>query len=710
MNTPDHNLLDRELSWLSFSDRILQEARDPRVPLYERIKFLAIYSSNLDEYFRVRIASLRSLLTLKKKAKKKLGLDPAELLDRIKGIVEGQQEEFGAIFRKKIIPELRAHNVFLIGEGELTPEEQESVRAYFKEHVESLITPVFISENKEPPFLHNRALYFAVKLLPRVAPVTAPPADQPPEEDGYRYAIVEIPSQKLPRFIVVPQKSEATHIIFLDDVVRACLPEIFPNHDVIAAYSVKLTRDAELYLFDEFSGNLLEKIKQALGKRKDGVPSRFLYDRAMPKRFVGIMRDIFSLSKQDLMPGARYHNFSDLMDFPNPGDPALTYEPLPPLCHRDLDSYPTMFEAIRNKDSVLFYPYQSYDYVIRFLEEAAGDPSVTSIKISLYRVAKNSRIIDAILRAAAKGKSVTAFVELKARFDEESNLHWAEELEKAGVRVLYSFPGLKVHAKLCLVTSQTGDRTVQYAYLSTGNFNERTSKAYTDLGFFTADERLTKEVDRVFEFLGGKSKDPDCDHLLVAPFNMRKRFIDLIDREIKHARKGQPASMILKLNNLEDPEIIEKLYEASIEGVKISLIVRSVCCLIPGMKKVSENISAVSIIDRFLEHGRICIFHNRGDEEFYLASADWMVRNLSRRVEVAFPVYNIELRNEIRKIVELQLEDNTKARIIMKPEENRYKKPTSRERIRSQIATYELLKQEGERPHPATPPPASIGP
>lgn len=701
MKKADPNLTDRELSWLSFSERILQEARDPGVALYERIKFLAIFSSNLDEYFRVRIASLRSLLSLKKKTKKKLGIDPSVLLDKSKQVIERQQEEFGAIFRKRIIPELRAHDIFLIDENELDPQQQPSVRAYFKEHVEPLMAPIFISENKEPPYLHNKSLYFVLKLLPRAAP--APPPDQPEDDDGYKYAILEIPSQQLPRFVVLPGKGKAMHILFLDDVVRFCLPEVFPNHEVIAAYSVKLTRDAELYLFDEFTGNLLEKIKEALSKRRDGVPCRFLYDRAMPRKFLRMMRDIFSLSKEDLVPGVRYHNFSDLMDFPNPGDPALSGEALPPLRHPELDNYPTMFEAVRSKDFILFYPYHSYDYVIRFLQEAAGDSSVVSIKISLYRLAKNSRIIEALLGAAARGKSVTAFVELKARFDEESNLHWAEELEKGGVRVLYSFPGLKVHAKLCLVSSLTGDRTIQYAYLATGNFNERTANTYADLGYFTSDERLTKEVDRVFEFLAGKSKDPDCDHLLVAPFKMRERFIKLIDREIKHARDGQPAYMILKMNSLEDPEMIEKLYEASIEGVQVRLIVRGICCLIPGMKKLSENISAISIIDRFLEHGRVYIFHNGGDEQYYLASADWMVRNLSRRVEVAFPIYNIELRNEIRKTVDLQLQDNTKARLIMDHADNKYKRPTSRERIRSQIATYELLKQQAQRQsHPKT--------
>ncbi|HYQ85912.1 MAG TPA: polyphosphate kinase 1 [Bacteroidota bacterium] len=695
MKAPNHNLTDRELSWLSFSERILQEARDPRVPLYDRIKFLAIFSSNLDEYFRVRIASIRSLLDLKKKTKKKLGIDPAGLLDEIRKIVQRQQEEFGSIFRKQVIPELRSHGVFLTGESEIESAQRRFALGYFKEHVESLITPFFIAENKEAPFLQNKGLYLAVKLRPRTNPIPASGKDE--DGGGYKFAIVEIPSQRLPRFIVVPEKGKGTHILFLDDVVRISLPEIFPRHEVISAYSIKLSRDADLYLWDEFAGNLLEKIKLGLSKRKDGAPCRFLYDADMPKKFLRMMREVFSLSKEDLVAGGRYHNFNDLIDLPNPGGAELSYEPMPPLPHRNLDSYPTMFESIRNKDSILAYPYQSYEYVIRFLQEAARDPSVTSLQITLYRVAQNSQIVNALLEAAARGKAVTAFVELKARFDEESNLHWAEELEKAGVRVLYSFPGLKVHAKLCLVSSSLGDRAIQYAYLGTGNFNERTAKAYADLGFFTADERLTKDVHNVFEFLAGNSKRPHCENLLVAPFSMRERFIELVDREIKHASQGQPAYMILKMNSLEDSEMIEKLYEASIEGVKVWLIVRGVCCLIPGLKRISENITAVSIIDRFLEHSRVYIFHSGGEEQCYLSSADWMVRNLSRRVEVAFPIFNIELKNEIRKMIDLQLQDNTKARIIFDHRDNQYKRSTSRERIRSQTATYEFLRQQADQ-------------
>lgn len=690
MDSPDkHIIVNREISWLSFSERILQEARDPRNPLFDRIKFLAIYSSNLDEYFRVRVASLRSLLHLKKKSMKKLNIDPEDLLREIQSIVLDQQDQLGNILTKHILPELRANGIFLVTDGELSPGARRCAREYFAERVAPLVSPVFLGENKEAPFLHNRAIYLAVGLLPhRTAPAGEPGAGGADPQ----YAILEIPTPALPRFFAVPEEGGTT-ILFLDDVVRLGLPEIFPNHDVVSAFSIKMTRDADLRIEDEFAGNFLEKVKQGLKERLKGNPCRFLYDAAMPKEFLKTMREVFSLSREDLVSGGRYHNFSDLMDLPNPHDPALREPPVAPLCVSDLDHHHSMFEAIRSRDIILHYPYQSYDYLLRLLREAASDPTVTSVRITLYRVARTSRVIEALLALAARGKSVTAFVELKARFDEESNLHWAEELEKGGARVLYSFPGLKVHAKLCLITSEVADRKIRYAYLSTGNFNERTAAVYSDMGFFTADERITVDVENIFEFLGRNTKNPQCEHLLVAPFNMRESFLGLLDREIKHARHGEPAYAILKMNSLEDPEIIEKLYEASIEGVKIYLIVRGICCLLPGMKKVSENISAISIVDRYLEHSRVYLFHNGGDERCYLASADWMVRNFSRRVEVAFPIYNVELRNEIRGILDLQLRDNVKARIISVDQNNKYKKAGPGESVRAQAAAYEYLKR-----------------
>ncbi len=690
----------RELSWLAFSQRILQEAQDQSVPLYERIKFLSIFSSNLDEYFRVRVASLRSLFSLRKKSRKKLGFDPEGLIEEIRKIVDRQQNDFGTILRTQILPQLRSHGVFLVREDELEPQQQEFVKRYFEETVAPLLAPVFIGENKAAPHLHDRGLYFAAKLLPRVgSELRTEPRETENEDEGeYKYAIVEIPVRRLPRFAHLPGSKEGSTILFLDDVIRLSLPEVFPHHDVISAFAIKLTRDAELHLGDEYDGNMLDKIKRGLEERRNGVPCRFLYDASMPGSFLKRLRKTFALSKQDLIAGGRYHNLSDLMALPNSGNPALSYPPLPPLHHGELESYSSMFAAIRVKDVLLVYPYQSYDYVLRFLREAAADSSVASIQITLYRVAKQSVIVKTLLEAAARGVSVTAFVELKARFDEESNVHWVEELEKGGVRVLYSFPGLKVHAKICLVERRQGDGTARFVYLGTGNFNENTARMYVDYGLFSADERLTSEVQQVFEILAGTRKRPQAEHLLIAPFNMRERFLGLIDREIKHARAGHSACIIAKMNGLEDAEMIEKLYEASIEGVKVSLIVRGVCCLNPQIRRISDNITAISIIDRFLEHGRVYIFHNNGDEQYYLASADWMTRNLSRRIEVAFPIYDGELRTEIRKTVDLQLRDTMKARIISRNGSNTYRKSESPGTVHSQVAIYNHLRHRVGEP------------
>ncbi|MBI4547223.1 MAG: polyphosphate kinase 1 [Ignavibacteriae bacterium] len=691
MKRKDYQYFNRELSWLSFSYRVLQEAKDPRVPLYERIKFLAIFSSNLDEFFRVRVASLKGLLNLKKKAKKKLEIHPADLLKEIKKTVHRQQEEFGSIFRKQILSKLNEHGIYLINETELNEEQREFAQSYFRQCIEPIIAPMFISKNKEAPFLQNQSLYLATKLLPKR--IIGNPDIQADEDVEYRYAIVEIPSQQLPRFVTLPKIDGNNYIMFLDDIVRLSLPEIFPNHEIVTAYAIKLTRDAELYIEDEFTGDLLEKIKIGLGKRKTGIASRFLYDTAMPKNFLKLLRKTFSFTKGDLVPGARYHNFNDFFSFPDPKFPGLMFEPLPPLRHRVLDAHNSMFDAIRARDFMLYYPYHSFDHVLEFLQEAADDPNVTSMKITLYRVANNSLIVKPLTDAALRGKAVTAFVEVKARFDEESNLRWAEELEKAGVKVLYSLPGLKVHAKMCLVSRNEGNHVYNYLYLSTGNFNEKTAQVYCDLGFFTADQRLTKDAERIFDFISGNGKNVDGDHVIVAPFTMRETFLDLIDNEINHARHNNGGYMILKMNSLEDREIMEKLYDANNVGVKIWLIVRGICCLVPGVEGMSENIKVVSIVDRFLEHARIYIFHNGGDEKYFLASADLMTRNLSRRIEVAFPVFNEALKHELKKIIDLQLQDDVKARIIDKKQSNKYKRSKSDNCISSQVATYEYLRE-----------------
>ncbi len=690
-----YKTINREISWLQFNARVLQEAADSRNPLYERIKFLAIYSSNLDEFFRVRVASLRSLLNLKKGSHKDLEIEPAKLLKKIHKIVRSQQEGFGRIFQTKIIPELHKHHIFLINEKELTEEQAEEVRRYFSHQVLPVLQPVFLNPGSQLPFLKNKSIYFAVELAARAESIAE--RELVPMKADSQYAIIEIPSDQLGRFFTLTRKGRTTNILFLDDVIRLSLKQLFPQHSVLGAYAIKLTRDAELHIDDEFQGDLLAKINEGLGSRKKGIPSRFLYDPSMPAPMLETFAKLFKLTEDDMIPGGRYHNFSDLMSFPNPGITALENKPLPLLSHADLKDKKSLFAAIEENDVLLTYPYQSYDYLIQFLKEAATDPAVIAVKITLYRVASNSQVIEQLKEAVKAGKEVTAFIEIKARFDEERNLYWAGELERSGIRVLYSFPGLKVHGKLCIVTRQVAGEKKRYCYLSTGNFNEKTATLYTDFGFFTTDPRITKEIKEVFQILNRKERSADFEHLLVAPFTLRKSLIKFIDREIKHVQEGKKGRIILKLNSLEDEEMVAKLYEASIAGVRIHLIVRGICCAVCGNPEFSANIKGISIIDRYLEHSRLYYFYNDGNERVYLSSADWMTRNLSHRIEVAFPIYDSEIRELLRAMIDLQLKDNTKARLLSKGKMNHYKRPRAgAEKIQSQIDSYKLLRAKNK--------------
>jgi len=654
---------NRDLSWLSFNERVLQEAADESVPLFERIKFLAIFSSNLEEFFRVRVAFIRSLLELKRKTKKVLDFDPEELLGQIHKKVNSLQTKFGIIFKNTIIPELAKHKIFIKSESELNREQLDFAEEYFSNTIRPLINPILLVRNKVKPFLKSGNLYLAVKLI----------SSDAKSKKNFTYALVEIPVDKLQRFIILPSSNGETNVIFIDDVIRTGLAEMFSGFDIVEVRSVKLTRDAELYIDDEFTGSILDKIKKNLTKRSTGVPSRFLYDEDMSKSFLKFLKESISLSKEDLVAGAKYHNFSDFMNFPHPFIKALEYELLRPAVNSELSSVRNIQDIISKKDFLLHYPYDSFEPVIKFIENAAFDKNVKWIRITLYRVAKNSQIVSVLLNALKNGKEVTIFVEIKARFDEELNITYAKELEEAGAKIIYSIPGLKVHAKLCLISRTENGEMKNYGYLSTGNFNEKTAKIYSDLGLFTSDKDITRDMEKLFYFLEGKISDPVFENLLVAQFNMKKDFIKLIDNEIENASKGRNALIIIKVNSLEDKKMIDKLYEAGNSGVQIKLIVRGVCCLIPGVKGLSENIEAISIVDRFLEHSRIFIFHNNGDEKIYLSSADWMKRNLSRRIETAFPVRDENIKKRIKEFVKLQLEDNSKARIINENQDNNYR-------------------------------------
>jgi len=671
---------DRELSWLSFNYRVLQEAKDSSVPLYERIKFLAIFSSNLDEYFRVRVASLRSLLLLKQKTQKQLKFDPEELLKKINKRVVEYQEEYGRIFNESIIPELRDQNIFLVNEQNVPAEHLAYLKEYFSEFILPYINPMLLQKKKITPFLKNKSLYLAITLESI--------AYDDDIKKKNKYALVEIPNE-LKRFLVLPSNGRFT-IMFIDDIIRLNLQSVFPGYRILSVYSLKLTRDAELYIDDEFTGDLLEKIKKGLSKRKIGVPCRFLYDKNMPPEFLEYLKETFQLSGNDLVKGGKYHNLNDLFGFPNPGYKHLSDPPAVPLCVPVFENQQSMISVIERQDVLVSYPYQDYSYVIKLLNEAAADPLVTRIKITLYRVASDSKVVKALMKAAANGKKITAFVEVKARFDEESNILWAAELEKSGVKVLYSFPGLKVHSKLCLIYRVKENATRLYAYLATGNFNEKTAKVYADHGLFTSHSGITGEVEKVFDFLSNKEEDYNFNHLLVAKFNLRSEIYKLIDQEISLARNGKNASMILKMNSIEDKKMILKLYEASSAGVKIKLIIRGICCLIPGKEVLSENIEIISIVDRYLEHARVFIFNNNDNPVYYLGSADLMSRNLNRRIEVVFPVYDINIQAQLQKFIDIQINDNVKARIIDRKQVNCYRY-TDAEPVRSQSEIYNYL-------------------
>jgi polyphosphate kinase len=683
----ENTYFDRELSWLSFNHRVLQEAIDPTVPLYERIKFLAIYSSNLDEFFRVRVASLRSLLNLKEKSQKKLSFQPRILLQKIKEKVNSQQEEFGRIYREEIIPKLAEENIYLIDESKLDDEQKEFVKSYFNDQVLPYVQPTLLDKNKISTFLHNKSIYLAARLKSKKKQKSSSRT----KLQRFKYAIVEIPSDKLGRFITLPSNDIKHFVIFLDDIIRYNLESVLPGYRIESCYSIKLTRDAELYIDDEFTGDLLSKIQKGLSKRKTGAPSRFLYDKNMPGDFLKFLQDTLQLNKNDLIPGGKYHNFNDFFSFPVFNKPHLQYEPMPPQTCNELDGVVLMFDVICSKDILLSFPYQSYGYVLKFLEEAADDVNVKSIKITLYRIANDSLVIRSLVKAAENGKDVTAFVEVKARFDEETNFTSVDILEKAGVKVYFSFPGLKVHSKLCLVERKEKDKSIFYSYLSTGNFNEKTARIYSDYGLFTSNQDIGKEVKKLFDFLERKSEHEKFKHLLVAPFNLRDTLRELAEKEIKNASEGKKAEITLKLNSLEDRKMIKLLYKAAEVGVKINLIIRGICCFANGRTESIKNIKAISIVDRYLEHSRVYIFHNNGEPKYYLASADWMKRNLSRRIEVAFPVYDREIQKQIRKIIDIQLNDNVRARIINEKQDNTYLMSNGLEKIRSQYAIYSYL-------------------
>ncbi|MBT4482626.1 MAG: polyphosphate kinase 1 [Candidatus Latescibacteria bacterium] len=674
--------INREISWLSFNERVLQEAADPVTPLIERLKFLGIFSSNLDEFFRVRVATIKRIMKEGKKAKVLLGENPVKIFNEIEQTVIKQQETFDEIYRN-ILKELEKNKVFIINEKQLTSEQGEHVKEYFHHKVRPTLFPVMIDNLDEFPVLHERSIYLAIRLRKKSSSRTS------------KHAIIEVPSQILSRFLVLPEKDGNTFIILLDDVIRFSLDVIFSmfGFTIFEAYTIKLTRDAELDFDDDITMSFFEIVSKSLKQRKKGSPVRFIYDCEIPLNFLKILIKKNNLTGTDtLIPGGRYHNFKDFMNFPSVGLPDLHNNPMSPLPHKDLDTRKSILSAMRKKDILLHFPYQSFHYVTDLLREASLDPRVISIKMTLYRVANNSSVVNALIRAVRNGKSVTVVMELQARFDEEANIFWTNRLREEGAHIIHGVPNLKVHSKMCLITRKEKNGLAHYVNIGTGNYNENTARLYSDHSLLTVDKRISREVIKLFNFFVNNYKTGTYKYLLVSPFTLRKKLNSLIKNEIKNAQNGKEAYMIIKVNSLFDKQIIDNLYAAGRAGVKIRLIVRGVCSLIPGVEGLSDNISVVSILDRFLEHSRIFVFCNGGDEKYYISSADWMVRNIDRRVEVTCPVYDKKIQEELRNFLDIQLRDNTKAREITAAQDNSYKRELENIPVRAQIDFYNFMK------------------
>ena len=670
MNNVDKKYFHRDLSWLRFNHRVLQEAKDKRNPLYERIKFLAIFSSNLDEFFKVRVSDIRKIKNLDKKLRKKLITKPNKLLKRIKKEVTEQQQEFGTIFRDQILPELAENHINLVNSQEFNEDQISFVKKYYEEHLEQNIRIETTSLTPSDLFLDNEELYLVAI-----------------NSDNYLVS-VKIPSNTK-RFVVFPEANNRYAITFVDDILKFILKETLN----IEFFAIKISRDAELYIDNEYSGNLLDKIKNSLDNRETGQVTRLLIDANIPPKLLQALQHILDVNETDIVLGGRYHNFKDFFSFPNPSHKSLHIETLQPLTHQKLSSYTDLFAAMDDKDHLLYFPYESFDHVLDLVRQAASDPMVNTIKITMYRIAPQSGIAELLLRALKNGKNVFAFIETKARFDEENNIKWGAKLSDNGAVVKYSYPGIKVHSKRLSIEREVQGTIRRYAYISTGNFNEKTAKIYTDYGLLTAQPKITEELDQVFMVLEGKIILPKTKHLLVSPFSARTAFKRLVEKEIENAKAGRVAGITLKMNSLQDKQMIKLLYKASAAKVPVRLLIRGICCLLPGIKGLSEHIEVTSIVDRFLEHGRVYIFSDDGDEKMYIGSADWMTRNLDHRIEVLTPVYDASIAKKIKDTLQLQFEDTVKSRSIDAQQQNDYVPAKSKDLkpIQSQLEIYNHL-------------------
>jgi polyphosphate kinase 1 len=690
--------VNRELSWLKFNARVLQEAADEKVPLLERLRFAGIFSNNLDEFFKVRYATVKRV-AMNESSDKELGVHAKELLEEItKEVIQLQDESLSII--NTITEELEKEQIFIVNEKTLLPEHEAFVNTYFYDKVRPALFTIILNDLENFPQLKDDVAYLAVKMTLKEdekASGVQKFFSSKAYKEKIQYALIELPTT-LNRFIELPQVDDKHYIIMLDDVIRFCLHLIFSifNYESLSANMIKITRDAELDIDDDLSKSFVEKISSSVEDRRKGAPVRFVYDKTIDKDTLHFLIEKMGIVNTDsVIPGGRYHNRRDYMSFPSLGRTDLTYAPIHPLPVKGLTSEESLLKKIAEKDYLQFTPYHTFSNIIWFLREAALDPKVKSVKITIYRLAKNSQVVNSLINAVKNGKKVTVQIELQARFDEESNIRYAEQLKAEGVKLIFGVRGLKVHSKICVIEREEGKGIKRYGFISTGNFNESTAKVYTDYTLFTANQDILKEVNKVFNFFETNYNIQKYKHLIVSPHYTKKILKQLIEEEIKNAKAGKEAYIKLKMNNITSYKMIDKLYEASRAGVKIQMIVRGICCLVPGIEGMSENIEVISIVDKFLEHPRLFIFGNNGNPKVYISSADWMTRNISFRVEVGCPIYDETIKQELIDTFEISWADNVKARVIDQAQDNHYR-PHTLPAQRSQVALYEYYQQKNK--------------
>ena len=674
--------IEKELSWLSFNERVLQESADKTVPLIERVRFLGIFSNNLDEFYKVRFSDVKRRILINQE--RGIHDNSKHLLTKMQTKAFKLNQRFDELYNELILEMVR-RRIFLVNETQLNDPQKKWIRKYFKKEVLPHITPLLMTDEINVlQFLKDEYAYLTVELQ---------------KEQQSKYAVIEIPTDHLPRFVMVPEQKGKRRktIILLDNIIRYCIDDLFKGffeYDQLNCHAMKMTRDAEYDLSHEVEHSLLEQMSEGVAQRLSAMPVRFVYEHTMPKNMLDFLCGKLGISNYDnLIPGGRYHNFKDFIGFPNVGREYLENKPLPPMSCADFDGFDNSFDAIKNQDILLNYPYHTFDHIAELVRQASFDPKVIGIKINIYRVAKNSQLMNSLIDAVHNGKNVTVVVELQARFDEEANIEWSKILTDAGVHVIFGATGLKIHSKLLLISRREGEEITYYAHIGTGNFHEKTARIYTDFSLLTADQELTNEVRNVFGYIENPYRPVRFDHLIVSPRNSRKKLYRLIDTETANAKSGKKAEITLKVNNLVDKGLINKLYGASNAGVKIRMIIRGMCSLVPGVEGISENIEIISIIDRFLEHPRVLITHNDGDPKVFISSADWMTRNIDHRIEVAAPIRDERLKQRIIDIVNIHFTDTVKARWIDKEMSNAYVPRGNRKKRRSQVAIYDYLKQ-----------------